>query len=302
MSNRTYDVKLGLAGNPNVGKSTVFNGLTGLNQHTGNWPGKTVTNAVGYFDCGDKTFAIYDLPGTYSLVPHSAEEEVTRDFILNDDYDAIIVVCDAMCLERNLNLVLQILDITKNVIVCVNLLDEARKKKIRIDLDKLSEMLGVNVVGMSARSGEGIDELREMLVEACNFPPSPKNLNLPPSPKFKKAEEICREVVHFEDLNYASRDRKIDRVLTSKWFGIPIMLLLLMAIFWITIEGANYPSSLLFKFSFWLGDRLEDLLMFFHAPQWLISFLIFRRVQSACVGGVCDASADGDFLSTFYAS
>ena len=117
----TYDKKLGLAGNPNVGKSTVFNALTGLNQHTGNWPGKTVSNASGTFEKNGKEYIIYDLPGTYSLIPHSAEEEVARDFICYEEYDLMILVCDAVCLERNLNLVLQTIEITQNVIVCVNL-------------------------------------------------------------------------------------------------------------------------------------------------------------------------------------
>ena len=279
-NNRTYDRKLGLAGNPNVGKSTVFNALTGMNQHTGNWPGKTVTNAVGYFENRGKDYAIYDLPGTYSLIAHSAEEEVTRDFILKDEYDAIIIVCDAVCLERNLNLVLQILEVEKNVIVCVNLLDEARKKKISIDLKKLSEHLGVPVVGMSARSGEGIDELLKSVdkVEKERMPRNRKideNLTEEELMQFtKKAENICKDVVTFEDDNYAKRDRKIDKILTSKKTGIPIMLLLLMLIFWITIEGANYPSSLLFNGLFWLGDKLQSALVFIHTPNWIVSLVV----------------------------
>ena len=126
------DKVIALAGNPNVGKSTVFNGLTGMNQHTGNWPGKTVTNAQGFCSTKNNSYVFVDLPGTYSLMAHSSEEEVARNFICFSKPDAIVVVCDATCLERNLNLCLQTIEITKNVIVCVNLMDEARKKHIKI--------------------------------------------------------------------------------------------------------------------------------------------------------------------------
>jgi len=125
--------RIALAGNPNVGKSTIFNALTGMHQHTGNWPGKTVSQAIGEFKYKDKDYEIVDLPGTYSLISHSDEETVARNFLCFDKYDAVIVVCDCLCLERNLNLVLQIIEITPNVIVCVNLLDEARKKKVKIN-------------------------------------------------------------------------------------------------------------------------------------------------------------------------
>ncbi|GAA0793678.1 ferrous iron transport protein B [Faecalicatena orotica] len=152
-----------IAGNPNVGKSTVFNNLTNLHQHTGNWPGKTVVNATGYCSTEKFSYKMVDIPGTYSLMAHSAEEEVARDFICFGDADAVVVVCDATCLERNLNLVLQTMEITGSVIVCVNLLDEAAKKGIHIDLDALSKELGVPVIGMVARDGKGIDELLDTL-------------------------------------------------------------------------------------------------------------------------------------------
>ena len=140
------DKVIALAGNPNVGKSTVFNAFTGLNQHTGNWPGKTVSNASGIMKYMDHYFKIYDLPGIYSILAHSEEEVVARDFICFGDADLTVVVCDACTLMRNLNLVLQILEITNNVIVCVNLIDEAKKKDIHIDIDLLSKILGVKVV------------------------------------------------------------------------------------------------------------------------------------------------------------
>ena len=155
------DKVIALAGNPNVGKSTVFNELTGLNQHTGNWPGKTVTNAQGHYTHKGMHTILVDIPGTYSLMAHSAEEEVARDFICFGGADGVVVVCDATCLERNLNLVLQTMEITDRVVVCVNLMDEAKKKNIRIDFDQLAENLGVPVVGASARSRKGLDELMD---------------------------------------------------------------------------------------------------------------------------------------------
>ncbi len=162
------DKIIALAGNPNVGKSTVFNSLTGLNQHTGNWPGKTVTNAQGKCIHKDKNFIMVDLPGTYSLMANSVEEEVARDFICFGNPDATIIVTDATCLERNLNLVLQTLEITSNVVVCVNLLDEAKKKKISIDLKELSNQLGIPVIGTSARSGRGLGALMDAVYEVTN--------------------------------------------------------------------------------------------------------------------------------------
>ena len=154
---------IALAGNPNVGKSTVFNGLTGLNQHTGNWPGKTVTNAQGYCATKKQSYVMVDIPGTYSLMAHAAEEEVARNFICFGNPDAVVVVCDATCLERNLNLVLQTIEIASHVVVCVNLMDEAKRKNIQIDLSLLSKRLGVPVVGTVARKKKSLDCLMNML-------------------------------------------------------------------------------------------------------------------------------------------
>ena len=153
------DFTIALVGNPNVGKSTVFNSLTGLKQHTGNWPGKTVSYAEGYYTYKETFNQLIDLPGIYSLATHSREEEVTRDFICFEKYNAVIVVCDATCLERNLNLVLQILSLTPHVILCINLIDEARRKKITVDCNKLSMLLHIPVVSICAKNKNGLNEL-----------------------------------------------------------------------------------------------------------------------------------------------
>lgn len=159
------DYEIGLAGNPNVGKSTVFNDLTGLNQHTGNWPGKTVANAEGCYEYKDKFINVVDLPGTYSLLSNSEEEEIARDYICFSNPDAVVVVADATSLERNLNLFFQISEITDKVILCVNLIDEAIKKGITIDDKKLSNITGATVVLTAARQGEGITELKESVLD-----------------------------------------------------------------------------------------------------------------------------------------
>jgi Fe2+ transport system protein B len=154
---------IALAGNPNVGKSTVFNSLTGMKQHTGNWPGKTVIKAEGTFSHRNRHYTMVDLPGTYSLHPSSADEQVARDFICFSRPDITLVVCDATCLERNLNLVLQILEITDQVVLCVNLMDEAKRKGINVDTDTLARELGIPVVGTAARNGQGLDRLKDVI-------------------------------------------------------------------------------------------------------------------------------------------
>ncbi len=159
-----------LAGNPNVGKSTVFNGLTGMKQHTGNWPGKTVTNAQGHCVSRENQYILVDIPGTYSLMAHSAEEEVARNFLCFGHPDAVVVVCDATCLERNLNLVLQIMEITSNVVVCVNLMDEAKRKGIQVDISRLSERLGVPVISTIARKKKSLSLVLDTLDKVVHSP------------------------------------------------------------------------------------------------------------------------------------
>lgn len=282
-------IRVGLVGNPNVGKSTVFNSLTKMKQHTGNWPGKTVESAVGYFTSGTEKFEIIDLPGTYSIFSRSKEEEVTRDFILKKDaynYDAIVVVCDAVCLERNLNLVLQIKEITSKVIVAINLIDEAKKKGIHIDYENLSKALDVPVIPICARDKLGIEELVCMIskvaknneqkeTNAENSDNSASQIDMECEEIFlKEATRIIEDTVVFEKKRVDAFDRKIDKVLTNKFSGILIMALLLTIIFWITIAGANYPSEILFD----IFGRIEVFLYksfdFIGVPKVLANFLI----------------------------
>ena len=470
------DKVIALAGNPNVGKSTVFNEMTGMNQHTGNWPGKTVANAQGYANDGEQGYVMVDIPGCYSLMAHSTEEEVARDFICFENPDAVIVVCDATCLERNLNLVLQILEANRRAVVCVNLMDEAKKKSISIRFDVLEERLGVPVIGTAARSGKGLEQIYEGLkhvlelnkrlesarymevvegeyaeteavdvegvemetedvemeavveaeaeaeetenaeakmkieeagskeaeaaeavketeteakniaardIEARNMEAAAENVNdienevrktaekaadrrfdENPAPRIlirypeyieaaiarltpvvrktagdgvnirwlcarlldsnenlmeavrkyltpvaeslevssllaeireewkergitqkrvsddmasvfvRKAEFICRGAVVYENQKYDKKDRLLDRLFTSKATGFPIMFLILLGVFWLTITGANYPSELLSTGLFWVEDRISELFLAIGMPVLLNDLLV----------------------------
>lgn len=204
---------IALAGNPNTGKSTVFNALTGLNQHTGNWPGKTVVRAVGVYQHAGKNVMLVDLPGTYSLLATSAEEIIARDFICFADPDATVVVVDATCLERNLNLVLQVLEITPRVVICLNLMDEARRKRIRVDTERLAILLGVPVVPTAARSGKGLALLKEAVhgVASRRIGTNPIQL--------RYAEEI-EEAVHEIEAELA---RILPQGLSPRWTALRLL-------------------------------------------------------------------------------
>lgn len=345
-------MRVGLIGNPNVGKSTIFNGLTGMRQHTGNWPGKTVAKATGYKVYNGMSYQFEDLPGTYSLLAHSKEEDVTRNFVYFDDYDALIVVCDATALERNLNLVLQVLEITDKVVVCVNLLDEAKKKRIDVDLRKLSLLLGVPVVGAIARDKKGFNDLLDKVklvslkkegyvkINYDNFILKdikklekfiPKNLvnsenvllrylasdydfinafdykyktNLMRNLEAKyikedilngfksrgvnyddidtiitetineKSYSICKRVIKYNKDNYDKKERIIDKYLTNKITGIPIMLCLLFLILWITIILANIPSDFLYEKFFEFEVILYNFLINIHLPIWFTDMFV----------------------------
>lgn len=348
---RESDLVVAVAGNPNVGKSTIFNGLTGLNQHTGNWTGKTVTNACGSFTSDGQGYLLVDIPGTYSLMAHSAEEEVARDFICFGGADAAVVVCDAGCLERSLNLALQVMELCPRTLVCVNLMDEARRNGITVDTDLLSQRLGVPAVGTVGHNKRSLRALTESLGDLCAGrcelspcrPSYPEEVEravsaaepavaqvlcgrLDPrwtalrliegdaslekslseylgvdiarepsvaeavehartllagegitadglrdiivSSLMRRAEELCAGAVT-ADPTRRRAERRADRLLTGRLLGYPVMILLLMCVFWLTLVGANYPSEWLSSVLFMLGDRLRELMQALGAPQWL---------------------------------
>lgn len=345
------DIRVLLAGNPNVGKSSIFNCLTGLKQHTGNWPGKTVSNAVGFFKHRQKRIAVTDLPGTYSLLPHSEEEIIARDEICFGENDVVVVVCDATTIEKSLSLCLQVLEITNNVVVCLNLIDQAKKKGIEIDKEKLSDILGVAVIETSAKSKKGIEKLKDEIVKTAlknedkktglcveyrkeieeaakmisssNFEQSrfsalraltkdksyffgaekylkikfENDEKLKESVKaardyllkrgfsvdkirdeisislVKKAFEIKESVV-ISKSRTDKTDRILDKIFSGKYTAIPIMLIFVFGIFFLTIYAANYPSRLLSQFLFFIGERLRDGFDFLGFPWWITQPLI----------------------------
>ncbi len=278
------DTVVALVGNPNVGKSTVFNALTNLRQHTGNWPGKTVETARGAYTYHGRGYTLVDLPGAYSLHPGSAEEEVTRDYLLSGEADVTLVVADATCLERNLALALQVLETSWPVVVCVNLLDEAEKKHISVDLEALERELGCPVAGAAARGGRGLDAVRQALEDAALHPaPRPETTLMArvcgdcqecrTLAAMSRASAIMEAAVKTEGDAAHRRDRALDRVLAGK-SGIPVMLALLAGVLWLTMVGANVPSELLSRLLMGWQEPLRGLLEGLGAPWWLTGALV----------------------------
>ena len=264
-----------LAGNPNVGKSTVFNTLTGMRQHTGNWPGKTVAVAEGAYTWQGAAFRLIDLPGTYSLRADSPEEQIARDFICGGGADVTVLVADATCLRRNLHLAVQLRCRTPRLVVCVNLMDEARRKGVAVDVDALSRGLDAPVVTATARSGQGLDDLRTAVLDMARR--EPWEDTWPPldgddsAAVARRASAIADACLSRRPEEVHTRDRRLDRVLTG-WGGVPVMLLLLGAVLWLTIWGANRPSELLSRWLMAAQEPLRALLG--GAPWWLRESLV----------------------------
>lgn len=262
-------ITVALAGNPNVGKSTMFNSLTGLRQHTGNWPGKTVGVAEGTLRCQGIEYVFVDLPGTYSLTGTSEDEQIAGAYIRSGAADCTVVVCDGSCLERSLILALQILPLCKRAIVCVNLIDEAKRHGLSVAGEKMSEYLHVPVVLTAAGKEEGLETLLELINQVVRQPGQEITAWTDP---VMDAKQIANACVLYDGADHESFRRQVDRLLVSRRFGVPFMLLLLLGIIWLTVWGANYPSALLERL-FAIGyTELSKWLSFL--PWWLKGVLV----------------------------
>lgn len=273
------DIIVAVAGNPNVGKSTLFNAITGMKQHTGNWAGKTVENARGEREIDGRKFIFCDLPGCYALYSDSAEETAAASFLKSRIADVAVVVCDCLTLERGLYLFLQVKKLYPKTVLCINLMDEAEKRGINIDMIGLEKAIGSPVAATQAVKKKGINELIEKIREAyqTDYPEIEEG-------KITKelASKIYTEYVKCGNDSYTKKDRLFNDLLTGKYTAVPCMLLMLVLIFWITLKGANYPSQLLSGLLFGFEDKLIALMNYVGLPEMFISFFVSGVYRTLC--------------------
>ena len=281
------DVVIALAGNPNVGKSTLFNRLTGMHQHTGNWTGKTVGCAVGERRLDGRRLIFVDLPGTYSLSPASGEEGVARDFLLSGQADAVIAVCDATRPARTLSLALQIADLGVPCLVCLNLADSAQSRGVHTDLQALAERLGMTVIQTSAKGGDGLDELitaAVSLADSADAPSLTANpcLGCASCDAAARARRICDGIVQGADDAYGKHDRGLDAAFLGKHTAFPILIGFAALLLWLSAWGAGIPSAWLESLFSYHGVHQREFLAFLALPPWLQSMLADGAFDTLC--------------------